>query len=111
MRPRAAHGLALSLLLLATGCYRQSPAPEEFANAPGNPVYQCADQRVLAIFQGSDTVTLGFPDRKLTLSRVPAASGAKYADTDGNQFWSQDGAILMLHGRPLIRCTFVAMAR
>ena len=76
--------------------------------APGNPLgqaYQCGDLAVTAEFPTPDAVTLAWPGNSLALKRVPAASGAKYADDAGNEFWTKDGALLTLAGQAMRRCT------
>lgn len=68
--------------------------------------YQCAELTVSAIFRGQDRATIAIGDRKLELEHVPAASGAKYADGAGNEFWSKgrDEAMLTLAGSPPVAC-------
>jgi membrane-bound inhibitor of C-type lysozyme len=51
---------------------------------------------------------LSLPGNKLLLEPVPAASGAKYADSKDNEFWTRDGALLTVAGQPLRRCTPVS---
>ncbi len=67
-------------------------------------IYRCGDLEVTAAFDGSSGVTLTFGGATLTLPRVPAASGARYADGLGNEFWSKGGAMFTLAGQPLRRC-------
>jgi membrane-bound inhibitor of C-type lysozyme len=92
--------LSLVLVSLAlTACDR--PAPGK----PLRQVYQCGDLAVTAEFPTPDGVTLAWQGNSLALKRVPAASGAKYADDAGNEFWTQDGAMLTLAGQAMRRCT------
>jgi membrane-bound inhibitor of C-type lysozyme len=70
--------------------------------------YQCGDLAVSAEFHGEKRVLLSLPGNKLLLEPVPAASGAKYADSKGNEFWTRDGALLTVAGQPLRRCTPVS---
>ena len=67
--------------------------------------YQCEDLAVTAEFHGTRRVLLNMPGNRLFLLPTPAASGAKYADAQGNEFWTRDGALLTLAGEPLRRCT------
>ena len=71
----------------------------------GHALYQCGDLKVYAEFYGDGRATLAFDYRMLTLQQVPAASGAKYTDAAGNEFWTKDGARLTLAGQPIRRCT------
>jgi len=66
--------------------------------------YQCEDLAVSAEFHGAKRVLLSVPGNKLLLEPVAAASGAKYADGKGNEFWSKDGAVLTLAGQPQRHC-------
>jgi putative lipoprotein len=79
-------------------CNQPSPA------APLRQIYQCGDFIVTAEFPTPDSVTLGWAGKSLALKRVPAASGAKYADGAGNEFWTRDGALFTLSGESLRRC-------
>lgn len=90
---------ATSCLLIAA-CGSADPQ-----GATPRTVYQCGDLEVTAEFDAPDAVTLSFGGRTLALARVPAASGAKYADGVGNEFWSKDGAMFTLAGQPLRQCT------
>src|SRR5262245_2347108 len=91
--------LALAPLLLIA-CGRPSPAK------PLVQVYQCGDLAVTAEFPNPQSVTLTWPGGSLTLDRTAAASGAKYADGAGNEFWTKDGALFTLAGQAMRRCTF-----
>jgi len=74
--------------------------------------YRCSELGVSATFEGEERVELTLPDRRLTLTQVPAASGAKYADAHGNEFWTKglsDG-LLMLAGEPRRSCAAPAAA-
>jgi len=68
--------------------------------------YRCGNLAVSAIFRGQDRATIAIGDRKLELGLVPAASGAKYADSAGNEFWTKglDEALLTLAGSPPVTC-------
>lgn len=69
--------------------------------------YRCGELTVSAIFRGQDRATIAIGDRKLELMLVPAASGARYADAAGNEFWAKglDEAILTLAAEAPRSCT------
>ena len=67
--------------------------------------FQCSDLAVTAEFRGADAVILTFGESRLKLPQVRAASGARYADDAGNEFWTKDGALLTLAGQPQRQCT------
>lgn len=71
--------------------------------------YQCGDRAVSARFEG-DAVTLTLDGTEHALSRVEAASGAKYATADGTvMFWEHgENALLELDGTGLQDCTRIA---
>ncbi len=72
--------------------------------------WQCGDVRVSTSVD-VDTLTLtgGFGER--VLAATPAASGARYADTRGTEFWNQgDGATLTLDGVKQPDCVKSAQA-
>lgn len=80
---------------------------------PGTPVethWQCGERRVAARFDpASQTLTLIHERGQLALPQSVSASGARYADANGNEFWSQgDGATLTLSGTPARACEPVA---
>ena len=68
--------------------------------------YRCGELGVSATFEGEERVELTLPDRKLTMTQVAAASGAKYADAHGNEFWTkgQSDGLMMLAGEPRRSC-------
>lgn len=68
--------------------------------------YRCGELTVSAIFRGQDRATIAIGDRKLELELVPAASGAKYADESGNEFWAKglNEAMLTLAGSVPLAC-------
>jgi membrane-bound inhibitor of C-type lysozyme len=68
--------------------------------------YRCGELTVSAIFRGQERATIAIGDRKLELGLVPAASGAKYADSAGNEFWTKgpDEAMLTLSGEATRNC-------
>ncbi|MCF5955991.1 MliC family protein, partial [Xanthomonas perforans] len=53
----------------------------------------------------TDALQLTLDDRRLILLSAQAASGARFADAQGNQFWEHAGeATLSLAGGEAIRC-------
>ncbi|MBO9717952.1 MAG: MliC family protein [Pseudoxanthomonas sp.] len=79
---------------------------------PGTPVethWQCGDQRVVARYDpAAQALTLIHERGQLTLPQSVSASGARYADANGNEFWSKEsGAMLTLSGTPARECSQV----
>lgn len=76
--------------------------------APGERVnYQCSDLAVGATFQDAgQAVRLTYSGQRLELPAAKAASGARYADEAGNQFWSRglEEAQLTLAGQQRRDC-------
>ncbi|WP_372013359.1 MliC family protein [Pseudoxanthomonas sp. 10H] len=72
--------------------------------------WQCGDQRVAARFDpASRSLTLIHERGQLALPAVESASGARYADANGNEFWDKaDTAMLTLSGTPARECGKVA---
>ncbi|MEG2804832.1 MliC family protein [Stenotrophomonas sp.] len=69
--------------------------------------FQCGDLAVQATYHGQDAATVVVGERTLAMVPAEAASGAKYADAQGNTFWTKgttDGT-LALKGEPERRCT------
>lgn len=111
--------LAASLGLALAACQPpSSPAAGGDAAAPATPqpsaasgggsqtTYQCGDLSVRATFNGEDAATVVIGDRTLAMTSERAASGAKYADRQGNSFWTQgsDDGLLSLKGEPDREC-------
>lgn len=71
--------------------------------------WQCGDQRVAARFDPtSQTLSLIHERGQLTLPRIESASGARYADSNGNEFQDKaDTARLTLSGTPARDCSKV----
>lgn len=69
--------------------------------------YRCGELAVSAMFRGNDRAELAIGTRKLALALVPAASGAKYTDGQGNEFWTKgpDEAMLTLAAEAPRSCT------
>ncbi len=68
--------------------------------------YQCSDLTVSAVFRDGERAVLTVGNQSLSLLLVLAASGAKYADGAGNEFWTKglDEAMLTLAGKPPVNC-------
>lgn len=88
--------------LLALGACQRSSEPEPpatpatpaasapaGAGVPASHAYQCGDLAVAATFDGVGAVDLAYTGGPLTLPQVESASGARYADQQGNEFWSK----------------------
>lgn len=69
--------------------------------------YRCGELDVTANFHGEGDADISFNGRSLRLPHVVAASGARYADAAGNEFWSKGEAEaqLTLQGEPPRACT------
>ena len=69
--------------------------------------YACGDLAVKVRFDNTaDTAVLAIGDRVLTLPLAVSGSGARYADTQGNELWTkgmEDGT-LTLAGEPPRTC-------
>lgn len=67
--------------------------------------YQCGDLRLEVRFREQDA-EIQLPDRTLTLPAAVAASGARYADDQGNVFWSKESGSAMFTqaGAVSMRC-------
>ncbi len=121
--PANALRLAFSSLLLCVtaACQPQAPAAAsapppapDTATAPTAPEvpreqgqtttyrYQCGELDVTASFHGEGDADISFNGRILKLPHAPADSGARYADANGNEFWSRADAeaSLQLAGEP-----------
>lgn len=115
-------GLALVCLILV-GCGHDS-SPDAASSSPADvqaggsaaavsgaqprPVqyWQCGDRRLGAEFDpGTGILTLSYEAGDLNLRGVEAASGARYADSLGNEFWSKGAeAMLTLAGAAPQQC-------
>ncbi|WP_202842743.1 MliC family protein [Luteimonas saliphila] len=108
---------AILALLLASACSPDRPAEPAVPEAeiagqtpafdtpspmPGIATthFRCGDLLVGAEFDNAaGHVTLSIGTARTRLSQAVAASGARYADTAGNEFWNKgDGATLTLDG-------------
>lgn len=116
--------LVLCLTAALTAC---KPAAEPAAPAapaePAAPVaavaenaapvnFQCGDERIGARFDnGAGNVTLSIGGQSLVLPQAVAASGARYADDKGNEFWNKGSdATLTLTGKPAVECAQTELA-
>lgn len=107
-----------ALLALLAAC-QSPPPPNDTAAAPSSSApaatastmrtfaYQCEDIALTARFGGEDRVALSWGGEHLTLSRVVSASGARYADEKGNEFWGKGmkEAMFTLAGQKMRLCT------
>jgi putative lipoprotein len=111
--------LACLALLLLAACRPDAPAPARVPapapepSATDNPVqplpasasanFRCGDVLVGAAFDNARReLVLTVATRRLVLPQAMAASGARYADAQGNEFWNKgDRATLKLDGARL----------
>ncbi|SDL99596.1 Membrane-bound lysozyme-inhibitor of c-type lysozyme [Geoalkalibacter ferrihydriticus] len=101
--------LLLPTILIFSACQNLShhssretlPEPAQ----PAGQAYQCGDLRIAALADG-DMMILVLPRGDLRLAPVVAASGARYADEVGNEFWDkgQKEALLSLEGGASLEC-------
>jgi len=87
-----------------------SEAPPPMAAATSDErtyAFQCGDLQVQATYRGQDSATVIVADRTFPMSSQPAASGAKYGDGQGNEFWTKGTTegVLTLSGEPERSCT------
>lgn len=68
--------------------------------------WRCGDRPVAARFDnGAGTVTLTHDRGELVLPQARSASGARYADANGNEFWNKGNeATLTLSGQEALAC-------
>lgn len=115
--------LSLAVVLNLTACQpgdraAQTPAstpappPQPAAKQVGEPMqtthWQCGDLRVATRFndEALDAITLMFSGRRLVLREAAAATGARFNDGAGNEFWSRGRDVtLALAGREKAACT------
>lgn len=106
--------------LLVAACAADTPAPApELARAPAGPTppaggapgdtfhWQCGELGVASHYLGhADLVELSFSGRTVVLPIAVSASGARFADDRGSEFWTRgDTASLALPGEPTRECT------
>ena len=78
------------------------------ADATAKTQWQCGDQRIGAVFDNgaADNVTLDLNGKPLVLPHAVSASGARYADTAGNEFWTKGReGMLTLAGKEKVDCS------
>ena len=82
--------LLTSACLLALAACQSPPTAPASGAAPAPTYWQCGDQRIGARFDtAAQQVALDIDGTVLTLPLAVSASGARYADTAGNTFWSK----------------------
>lgn len=97
--------LALTIALFTVACQpetdRDAPAPTAPATTEPAPTpapadatetfhWQCGEVGVASTYiDDAQSVTLAFSGRELELPIAVSASGARYADTAGNEFWTK----------------------
>ncbi|MEA5122711.1 MliC family protein [Xanthomonas floridensis] len=92
----------------------KTPAPAAAAAGPSLPAqavaWRCDQRAITTRFDpATDALQLTLEDRTLTLLSAQAASGARFADAQGNQFWEHAGeATLSLAGGEAIKCVHEA---
>lgn len=102
--------MSMTGALLALGACQRSSEPAAaaapVASAPAGTValpshsFQCGELAVTATFDGVGAVDLDYPGGPLTLPQVESASGVRYADSQGNEFWNRgEAATFILAGQ------------
>lgn len=92
-----------------------SPPPAATADPASTPAaaaetriftYQCGEYSVTATFVGPDRASIAFDGRTLQLAQAPSASGVRYVDEKGTEFWTKGltDASLTLPGRDRLIC-------
>src|SRR5262245_15198991 len=93
----------------ATASNSAAPSSDTAATATAAKTekFACGEHSVTATFHGDTDAELAFSGRTMTLPHVTSASGAKYADDKGNEFWSKGPteATLTLAGEDPRTCT------
>lgn len=85
---RLALPLALAVALLVSSC---QTTDDRNASEPVH--WQCQEVGVTSTYTADGGhVTLAFSGRELDLPIAISASGARYADANGNEFWTKGGA-------------------
>lgn len=102
--------LMLAALILAAPAIPGCGARSEVHAVSGRTVsYRCGDLSVTANFHANGGVELGFGKTLLSLPQVVAASGARYADDQGNEFWTKGTASRFTEaGQPARDCSEAA---
>lgn len=116
--PHTARSAFAALLLVACAADTQAPVPD-LARAPAGPTplpggapgdifhWQCGEIGVASHYLGhADLVELSFSGRTVVLPIAVSASGARFADDRGSEFWTRgDTGSLSLPGEPVRECT------
>lgn len=111
--------LPACIALMASACHPGEPSPaptdpvagEAAAGTPGEAIiesrFRCGELLVaIDDVPAVDHIRLRFSGQSLTLPAAIAASGARYADDQGNVFWNKgDEATLSLAGQEDRECT------
>ncbi|WOB25818.1 MULTISPECIES: MliC family protein [Xanthomonas] len=86
------------------------PAPASLAGPVDAVPWRCGTRAITTRFDpATDAVQLSVEGRTLTLLSAQAASGARFADAQGNQFWEHAGeATLSLAGGEAVKCVHEA---
>lgn len=92
--------LLTAAILLAACQHRNEPDVVNIVT------YRCGELEVSAVFRGEDSVELEVAGKSLTLPLAVSASGARYADAAGNEFWTKGLAngLLTLAGQARRSC-------
>jgi membrane-bound inhibitor of C-type lysozyme len=96
-------GAAIVLLMSSVfAAHAQTAPPEQRSRTYA---YRCGELEVVGTFT-IDTLALRVGDRTLELPQAQSGSGARYADTEGNEFWGKGlrDAMLTLAGSPMRHC-------
>lgn len=98
--PGAGTPIALALVRVPAGGKASVDTSENTSH------WQCSDLRVTSAYDpDGESVTLSMSGRNLKLPIATSASGARYADTQGNEFWTKGrGGTLTLAGEQQREC-------
>ena len=116
--------IAVGLVALLSACKpAAAPAPPAAPAEPAQPAapvaevatpitFQCGDERITAHFDNSaGNVSLSIGGVALVLPQAVSASGARYADDQGNEFWNKgSNATLTRTGKPAVECAQTELA-
>lgn len=87
---------------------RAASTPAPSAGERVHTQWQCGDRRIAAEFDNgaADNVTLDLQGKPLILPHAVSASGARYTDDAGNEFWTKGRTgTLTLAGKAPVDCT------
>ncbi|MHC1671873.1 MliC family protein [Stenotrophomonas maltophilia] len=102
----------LVLVFSLSGCEGKTGSSDDASTASSPAVYEektfyeCEDVSVKATYSGGDSLTVEFDGKSFAMKPEPAASGAKYSDSEGNTFWTKGSSsgLLLLKGQKDRRC-------